>query len=605
MLGLDTETVNRPGRGESCLITLSTGDFLEFPSSFDQIFRFLRKTHHGTTQYMAYNMDFDARALLHEKFIRYEILETLAVLTRAEMPGGYRLDYVPGKFVRMSRGRDAVEIYDLAQFFGLSLKRAAEKFLPDAPGKDEIPKEWLSRMDDCLKDGRRDRVIKYALQDAALVPRLFELVRSQFETLGVIPRRWLSAGSLAVKYFENDLKRLPSIPIFWQEAFRKSYFGGRIEVGGLGKIPARGVNFYDINSAYPWAASILPGLDGATPVHRMGDAWAWNPGTIYGSYHVLAEIPENWVWGPLALRDGAKNDPLLFPVGKIKTWCGLAGLKMLRRLNIRHTVLESFEFYRMGESRPAFPTIPGLYAVRKNPALNIAAKLTLNSLYGKMAQDVKKFSPARALDPKKLWHGFQQIKSRDYFGPFTCFPIAAAITEMARLRIFEIFHQFQDKAYAAMTDGILISGEIPTGKELGQWGLKMRDIRGILFGCGRYYLEGLDGDGVKFDDFKFRGFSTSRENLDILRRAKGKKAVVYDFRAPSLVEYTRGGGVGELNVLKNVPLLFDLKDEKRYFPKRPQKIAGLFRRWFKSVPWIFRQNGGKNGRHRRNQKTNP
>lgn len=589
MRGIDTETVNRPGRGEACLITLSDGRYLEFPKSLDQIFRFLSE-HHETVRYMAYNMDFDARALFHEAFVPYRVLETLALFTRAEGPAGIRLDYVPGKFLRMSRGRDAFEVYDLAQFFQRSLKDAARKFLPGEAGKDEIPRDWLGEMDRCLLDGRRDRVIKYALQDAALVPRLFELVRVQFETLGVTPKRWLSSGSLAVKYFEKDLARLPAIPIFWQEGFRRSFYGGRIEIGGLGRVGGTGLKFYDINSAYPWAASVLPGLENSVPVYR-GEDWFYNRAVIYGSYQIEAEIPPDWLWGPLAVRDGAETDPLLFPVGRFKTWCGLAGLKLLRRLKLRHRVLKAFEFLRVGQTRPLFPTIPDLYAVRKNPALNIAGKLTLNSLYGKMAEETRKYSPGNPLRAGTLWHGFQQVRAREKYGRHTFFPVSAAITEMVRCRIFETFHQFGPRAYAAMTDGVLVRGELPTGPNLGEWGLKLNVDRAYLFGCGRYYIEGETPDGRPSDEFKFRGFSTARENLEILKKTRGPRCTVFDFRAESLTQYTRGGGISDLNVLKNIPLQYELRDEKRFYSPRPQSIALLFKKWFNGLPWKFQIRG--------------
>src|SRR3990167_8904998 len=111
----DTETVNRPGHGEACLLIRSGllgPEFLEFPKDFDQIFNFLEGRRN-----VAWNADFDIRAICHPAFLDFKVVENLAISGRANT-GLYFLKYIPGKFLEVyKRGGGKFVVYDLMQFF--------------------------------------------------------------------------------------------------------------------------------------------------------------------------------------------------------------------------------------------------------------------------------------------------------------------------------------------------------------------------------------------------------------------------------------------------------------------------------------------------------
>ena len=583
MRAFDTETLNRPGGGQAVLLTDSEGGFAE-PKSFEDCFRFLSRDPKRISDWCAYNMDFDALAAFHENLgVNYRTLEKLAVFGRASQ-GRYFFEYIPSKLFRVKAGRRGFVLYDLAQFFGCPLRSAAEKYLPGEQGKEDFPKEWYSQIDRCLADARREKVISYALQDSRVLGGLFEKLSESFKGIGLEPKRWTSPAALSSLAFGPLTEGEPRIPWGWQEGFRKSYFGGRIEVRGLGCVKGP-LNIYDINSAYPAEIARLQPLAGALPFWS-GPGWRRNPLARYGSYHVEVDIPRSWVWGPLAVEDGPK---IVYPVGEFRTWCGIAGLELLRRHGVKFHVLEAFEYIGPPAAPLFAPMVEKLYEARKNPVLKLAAKLVMNGWYGKLAEARKK---SRVAVIGGRWHGFHRLASREVFGRYTCFPMAAAVTERVRCKVWEVLHREGKNAYMAMTDAVAIRGKLPVGKKLGEWGLKMRAEKGYIFGCGRYYLEGVGENGEKVDDFRFRGFSVDRGNLDSLRNSKGRTCIVKDLRGDRLCQWTKSGGQGELNVLRDVPLEFSLEDDKRYFEGGIPTLPEIFLKgvWSDSIPWeMFRK----------------
>ena len=101
----DTETINRPGRGEACILIRDEGEIFEAPMTWKQIFDFLA----GRPR-LCWNMDFDVRAVAHPAFLPARTLESLALFGRAKFDG-YSFEYVPGKFFKVFRkGKPALAL---------------------------------------------------------------------------------------------------------------------------------------------------------------------------------------------------------------------------------------------------------------------------------------------------------------------------------------------------------------------------------------------------------------------------------------------------------------------------------------------------------------
>jgi hypothetical protein len=96
-----------------------------------------------------------------------------------------------------------------------------------------------------------------------------------------------------------------------------SYFGGRIELAGVGKFGK--VFNYDINSAYPYALSLLPRF---TPedfklyndVGHITDEYTQEllSRRLIGMYGVRFNFPEGWTWYPFPVRTVESGAPNVF-----------------------------------------------------------------------------------------------------------------------------------------------------------------------------------------------------------------------------------------------------------------------------------------------------
>jgi len=119
VLGLDTESYQD---GRCFMIATSLGDVFPldmFPTCF-----FTRK-YRGKV-FVAYNLKYDEGSLLQvlpNKNLK-ELWETGKTVWQ-----GYTFRSIPRKMLKVSRGRNSITIYDLANFFQISLDQAAHLFL--------------------------------------------------------------------------------------------------------------------------------------------------------------------------------------------------------------------------------------------------------------------------------------------------------------------------------------------------------------------------------------------------------------------------------------------------------------------------------------------
>jgi hypothetical protein len=99
--------------------------------------------------------------------------------------------------------------------------------------------------------------------------------------------------------------------------FSLAYYGGRIELAGVGRFGK--VYNYDINSAYPYALSLLPmwGPDSFEYVPYVGPATAPETRAFLarrpmGMYAVRFSFPHGWTWYPFPVRDYTYGSPNVF-----------------------------------------------------------------------------------------------------------------------------------------------------------------------------------------------------------------------------------------------------------------------------------------------------
>ena len=121
------------------------------------------------------------------------------------------------------------------------------------------------------------------------------------------PSKWLSSGYLAEKVLINngiDIPKFDSIPYGIQEMAYRSYYGGRFEIlkrGFIGKS-----YLYDINSAYPYAMTMIPDLSKGKWIKRK----TIHPEAKLGFFRIRVSIPGCKYIPPFPFR---VNHNIIFP----------------------------------------------------------------------------------------------------------------------------------------------------------------------------------------------------------------------------------------------------------------------------------------------------
>lgn len=562
---LDTETRNRPGAGEAILVQRMSPEgvkLLEFPKTFTEIFNFLAPKE-GMIKYVAWNMDFDSRALIHDFFLPYEVPESLGLYGRAYHKG-ISFRYVPSKFIEIGTKKRRIAIYDLAQFYGMSLAKASSKYLDAGAVKAKLPKSWYPNMDRRLRDRKtRKRLIAYAIRDVEATQKLADNLVSQISKLGLKVSRLSSCASLArIKFGPRLAANRP--PDWHNRLYERSFYGGRIEVRTLGT--ANGLKLYDLGSAYPSVFATLPAILSSDSLSTRGiGKWKFSAAD-FGTYIVRVDIPAHWNWGPLAYRTATGR--IIYPVGRFTTTCGVPAINTLIRHGIHFEVIDAHEMFTP-DHNPLFPEVPELYAIRKASDMGLAIKTTLNAAYGICAESTNHY----ALDDVngRLVAG-SRLRSYSRYGRLTNFVYAGHITETVRMLVWEVLHKAQGLAHFAATDGVLLSHNMildaPGG--LGEWEMKGAYTHGTILGCGRYIL---NGDG--FRDFHLRGFPHGIKTFDRLAAGRRSYAMLPALDTKTLKVWALTMG-DDLNVLKDVRRKLTLTDDKRIWPSRFKRISDAF-----------------------------
>jgi DNA polymerase family B len=550
---LDTETQN----GKAILVTVSgpgpDGKDVAYwwePTGFANIFETLAGY---ARKFMAYNMDYDSRAFI--KWLPESLWKGLYATERTEWRG-FHISYRQGRHFKVSKEGRSFAVFDLAVHFQKPLAVACRDLLKREV-KSKIPKSWYPRMAAVLKNPQtRPRVIKYALDDATAPRQLWVELRSQFEKLGV-PAEALqhpvSPGSIAAAYFGDKLRF--DLDSQANGFARKAYAGGRIEVFRRGFFPR--VWIYDLKSAYPWALAKLPDPRGLDFVQDEAD----RDDAVYSVFKVRVNIGRDCFIPPVPVWHPKKSQSLrIYPCGKYTAWVTEPERRVLARNGWLDDVLAGA--YLVGERKPWLTEIPRLFRERKrNPGISQAVKLVLNSIYGKLAQVDERYGNSEVVGGGMRMLPGTFLRKYQTYSATTNFFVAAYVTALCRLRVWEVLHAQPGAAVMAATDAVMLTKPLgfPTGENLGEWSLQAARAKAVVVGTGIYssYYDGEWHD-------KMRGHRLKEPLRDVLRTDRTKVAVKSQI-AYTLGDYFTKGA--DLNVIAEVPRTLDINfDEKRIWP---------------------------------------
>lgn len=575
-IGMDTETVD----GKAVLIC--TPNATCWPETWGDVWRFLSQHPH----YVVWNLSYDALALL--AFLPRSVLAQIRMTGRAEYRG-WRIYYLRGKRLTIARGvkreRVSVDLWDAYPYYDAGLDRAALKYLKE--GKLAVPRAWLEDLRPILEDAeKRAELELYCRRDASLTERLWEIVEAQYLKLRVEPWRAASPATIARRMFPTQYQ-MREVPKWAQGVFRRTLYGGRSETyrrGNVGKAYA-----YDIHSAYPSIIRNLTDPRGMeiVPVDVRHGA---RRGVQYGAYRVRVKVPIDDELPPVPLRRREAENGILFPTGLFTTWLVRSELDLLARENYDHKITGGIEIIPKGRKRRLFPkgSIEKLYALRTSaPALNIAIKKTLNSLYGKYAQsrtvwvrhtDGPLPMGARYVSPGRYTVALKIATSNTHYA------IASEILARTRVRLWYALKAAGAGRVCCMTDGF-VTTKIPRlddrGPALGQWGRDRTCDEFVGCGTGIYFYRVKDRWYAKR-----RGIPDARFG-DMVRDHPARTIHVPILCARTLAEAARTGYVGLNRMEKRTRAVSVNLDRSRYWETDIRSWAALFATSQRSQSWVL------------------
>lgn len=412
----------------------------------------------------------------------------------------YTITFAKGKYFRVTKykpeyhpqqnphAKITVQIFDIFSFFMSSFVSAYEKMIGPISGVIQAGK--AARGEFSLDSW--DEVITYWELEIQLMRQLAEKLREHVYKAGLKITQWYGPGALASYALrEHRIKDvMGNSPDPVREASRYAYAGGRFEHFKLGRIFGCRIFGVDINSAYPFAIAQLPSLINAE--------WQYtkSPNSIsrFGVYHIKMRRGGGLekVVSPVFHRD--KNHNITFP-WITDGWYWSPEAYHAKKCGAE--IVEGWELVETGD-RP-FDWVEETYLLRKEwkrlgISAQMALKLCLNSIYGKLAQRV----------------GWDPVRQR--IPPFHQLEWAGWITSYTRARLYDVMRQIPfDDVIAVETDGLYTTVNpenlgIYNSDELGGWSVTEYDDM-MYVQSGLAWLKSSDGNWTN----KRRGLDPCRK----------------------------------------------------------------------------------------------
>lgn len=560
---LDTETL----QGYARLLTDDTGAY-RLSERIEDYLSFLTQAKFRDSHNFFYNIQYDFDAIM--KYLPVEDLKTL-VFTQKLTYGAYEISYIPKKMFTVKLGKQPYRFFDLAQFYEMSLEKAAKLYVNGVKNEDNLSRELIGTSPEYWEENL-SLIVKYCIQDSFLTMRLGEVLQAEIiDTAGFCPKQFISKAGLSKEYFRRecsipDMSRFDKTILYY--AFN-AYHGGRFEVTERGLIGE--CQPIDINSAYPYQISKL--IDCTKGIWKR--TRELHDEAYYGFYLARVNVPYMQL-PPLAFN---YLNTVIYPCGQWTAFFTKEELEVLGKIGSYEVVL-GFEYFPDVIVYPFKEAIEKLYYKKsitsKKDFKYALYKKIMNSFYGSMYEKIKQ--------PDGTY------KAGLLFNPI----YATLITANTRLQIWEKAQEFGSQAVSLATDGLLLKGsyELEDTKDLGAWGVEEPGeaciLRSGIYSVGDEFKQ----RGVMKDKY-FRTPYGEYENLfDYIRQYPDfKKYPVLNKRPWHMSECIRQCNTHskeDINVFEASEVAFDLNTEvKRVF--EVQDITGkeLLNMNIKSKPHLI------------------
>jgi len=408
--------------------------------------------------------------------------------------GQYQIRFLKGKslLVKCKRTKQTRTLYDVFSFFGTSFVNACREYLP---GNDELLAEVAAmKLQRAGFASITPEIEAYMTSELQLLVQLCDSLRERLNAVNIFPSRWHGPGAVAgavLKAQNVNVHRNRNADTALVRAAESAYYGGRFEMFRRGTYLGP-VYQYDIRSAYPYAMTKLPDISGEW-LHRTNvkvkhdyalyyvrKQHSHTPAVPHRNHRGNIVYPEHvngWYWG------------VELPTGQnaIQSWLPPAD-----------DGTRPFSFVsEMYQERAA------LRAAGKPEQL--ALKLALNSLYGKLAQS-----------KGAAWNGKQWAKPAYHETLW-----AGYITAYTRAMLQHAMALAGPDLIALETDAIFTTKPLNLfcGPNLGDWDCTEYD--GIKYLQSGVHMTLTDGVW----SMKTRGLSSSATTADALNELLATKSV--------------------------------------------------------------------------------
>lgn len=542
LVGFDTETdVN----GDITVLACSDGSYLCGATTDEMIDFLVAKTNKKTGVF--WNLDFDASAIFKKYLVQHHKLPSSVTYYQ---------------HVQLSIKRDRTHnFYDVNNFFNITLKDAAERYLGET-------KENIESTTD---------IVQHCITDAKLTCKLGAFViKNVYEIIKVYPRKLTTEASLAKAYlqryhpdvFHSMIKRskFGKYSPYKPEGFelntfvnflQTAYKGPINDVSMLGRV--ENVTEIDINNAYGEALLQLHKIKNnkGTPVtHPTPDK------ECYGLYDCVVEIPQIHIGFKL-------RDVSVYPMeGKKEIVLTRSEYMYLTTIGTKITVLGGVEFDV--EREREFYDIHSLLALRteektKYTDTGIAAhkwradiiKKLVVSIYGVLTQNK---------------HGISD---------FTNFIYASEITALVRIKIWEMEQKIGiENIVKINTDSIMF---VDTGQlskiDITGWKVEFQKCTGYIYDSGIYMIM-QNSEIVKFKHRTFKSLTP-----EVLLGASGKTIVLNEPYIPTISSTTKYQEVCQFQT-REIPFDLDMNLRKRNWIRSELKFDVLNNHTIVSLPVV-------------------
>jgi hypothetical protein len=413
---------------------------------------------------------------LHEKGSVY--------IRRPDSPYRYRIEWRPSKWFQVSRfnpeysgtnthAKTTVRVYDIFSFFNASFIKAYEGNVGPVP--ELIEKGKAKRPYFTLEDLQDGTVLEYWSVEVKMMQELAEELRKRLYGAGLRINQWHGPGALASYAMRqhNVKEHMLIAPDEVRKASRFAYAGGRFEMYSLGRHHGP-IYSMDINSAYPHAIRLLPSLQSGTWVYNNGhDILDRKSLNKFGVYRIRMQFDANNKLSgmrpnpsPLFHRDALGN--ITYP-WRVNGWYWYPeAIQVLRHIPRGLFTLEGGWELETDETEYPFGWVEDVYNTRqewksKGYPSQLALKLLLNSMYGKLAQRVG------WNEDKRTGPAYHQLEW------------AGWVTSNCRAMLWDVMRRIPYRSIIAVeTDGLYTTTNpatlgITNSKELGGWEIEQYD----------------------------------------------------------------------------------------------------------------------------------